>query len=239
MKAEIEQIVREVVMNFFKNKRIEKKPNKIFVLLEENTILPTDSVWEIVYLLSQKYSVTICKTLDWEVPTHIKYFDCVIVEKENFELIKKRINESDLLFLPVPSFSTLAKLALTIDDNLILRIVIQAQLDGSRIIVANDSFKPKGTQKVTIPYKVNKRLESYMNTLREDRISIVTLENALNWIDSYFETDTINRPIILAKHIDEFSKEKLTELVVPKNSMITPMAKEQAKNLGISIKKKE
>lgn len=241
MKGNIETIVRQVVTNYYKNQLIEQKqkPNKIFILLEGNNVIPPRFIWEIVSILSQKYSISICMEQGWQVPANIEYNECVVLEKENLELINKMVNETDLLFIPVASFSTLAKLALTMDDNLFLEILIQAQLDGRQIVVVKDSFIPKGTQKITIPHKVNQRLQAYMNILREDNVSIVYLKNALNWIDSYFESDIKSRSVVLAKHIEEVSKEGDSELLVPKNSLITPMGKEQAKNLRISIRQKE
>ncbi len=239
MKENIESIVRQVVMKYFQEQLSKEKRKEIFIFLEENDCIPPKTIWEVVSALSQKYSITICMAQSWVVPQHLEYKKCVVLKEENLEIIKKMVDDSELLFLPAASFSTLAKLALTIDDRIDLQILIQSQLDGRRIVVAKDSFIPKGTQRITIPHSIQQRLQSYMNILREDKVSIITLENAPNWIESYFENVTYGRPIVLAKHVEEVSKEGIKELLVPKNSLITPMGKEYAKNLGISLKQKE
>lgn len=242
MKEKIEKVVREVVLEFLKSKNIQAQESKkeLFIVLEEDSNVSQEKIQKILSDLSMKYNVSLCFAKSWtQLPENIKYTKKVDLETEPIEFIKKVILEADLIFLPAPSFSTLAKLALTIDDQDIMRILLEAQFSGKQLLLANDSLIPKGEQKVTTPHSIQQKINSYFKQVREDSVSIVSLRKASKWIENYFENHSKARPIVLAKHVEEVFNEGDQELVVPKNSLVTPMSKEYARNLGISIKYKE
>jgi hypothetical protein len=242
VKEKIEKIVREVVLEYFKSKNMKDPVNKkeLFIVLEEVPTISQERIWATLSDLSINYNVSLCLAKSWsKIPENLKYKKKIELETEQIEIIKKEILEADLIFVPALTLSTLAKLALTMDDQVVMRILLEAQFGGKQLLLANDSLIPKGEQKITIPHSIQKKINSYLKQLREDSVGIVSIRNASRWIETYFENYSEARPIVLARHIEEVFNEGNHELLVPQNSLVTPMSKEYARNLGISIKYKE
>jgi hypothetical protein len=243
VKEKIEAIVRNVVLEYFKreNNKLLVRDRKIFVFLEENNSFSKKKMWETISEISKSNTIVICLAeSNLQVPLEMKQNVTFSLDsKEELDLVNSHLKEAEIVFIPSPTFSTLAKLALTINDSTALNLLVEAQFSGKQLLLANDSIILKGDQKITTPHSIQKKIQSYLKQLREDEVQLVPLKNVAKWLDSYFESDTKKRPIVLAKHIDEISKEGLQELQVPKNSLVTPMSKEYAKDLGISIKYKE
>ncbi|MFD1736618.1 hypothetical protein ACFSCX_08570 [Bacillus salitolerans] len=240
MREKIEELVRQVVVEYVNNERNEeqKRNKKLFVILEGNSMLSKDEIWEVISVLSKSYKISVCVTESpVQIPINSKHESIQVVDTSNMDIVRLRLEEANIVFVPAPSLSTLAKLALTIDDTEILKLLIGAQFAGKPIVVAKDSLIPKGDQKVTTPSSIQKKIHTYLKQLREDQVQVTTLKKVVK--DNYFENFTEHRPIVLAKHIEEVAKEGFDEFQVPTNSIITPLGREYAKDLGISIKYKE
>lgn len=242
MKEKIELLVRKVVMELLNKEKEEMTDKQVLIILDDHpdTYFNRADVWEQLKGISHHYQTTIFHTDKWgELPEDVKHIKMIPLRDENLDQIKAEIQNADVLFYATAGYSTLSKLSLTIDDNLPMWITIQMQLNGKKLLLANDFFSQKGTQKVTVPFTVSKRLNGYLRTLREDKVQVLAMANARKWLDSYFDSFAGRRHVVLAKHIEEAAKLGESELIVPKNSLITPMCKDYARELGIRIRQKE
>ncbi|HLO11423.1 MAG TPA: hypothetical protein VK190_04125 [Pseudoneobacillus sp.] len=239
MKDKLEMLVRKVVMDYLNKEKTSQTNKHILVILDDLPGVQTNEVWEQIKLLASNYNTTILYSSKWtNIPENIKCVKCVPLHEEYLNEIRDEMKKADVLFYATSSYSTLAKLSLTMDDDLSMWITIQMQMNGKQILLANDHYTQKGTQRITTPFTVSKRIRSYFRQLREDKVQFVSLSQTCKWLDSYFDNFTESRHIVLAKHIEEAAKLGESQLIVPKNSLITPMCKDYARELGVLIKQK-
>jgi hypothetical protein len=240
VKDKIELLVRKMVMDYLNKDKKAPRNKQLLVILDDQPVVKTNDVWNDIKSIASNYNTTILASGKWtNVPDDMKFVTIVPLEEEYLDKIQEEMQKADVLLYATASYSTLGKLSLTLDDNLSMWITIQMQLNGKQIVLAKDHFIQKGTQKITTPFTVEKRIQSYIRRLREDKVHLVTLATANKWLDSYFDSFTENRHVVLAKHIEEAANLGETQLMVPKNSLITPMCKDYARDLGIKILQKE
>lgn len=240
MEDNIEKLVRKVVMEYLK-KDIALQTNKhLLVILDDHPTIQTKEVLNEIDSISSNYNTTILISDKWKsVIEEMKCVKSVPLNETYMEEIKQEMQKADVLLFATASYSTLAKLSLSMDDSLSMWITIQMQMDGKQIVLSKDHLIQKGTQKITAPFTVSKRIQTYIRQLREDKVQLVHLSHTSKWLDSYFDSNIESRHVVLAKHIEEAAKQGESQLIVPKNSLITPMCKDYARELGVLIKQKE
>jgi hypothetical protein len=240
MKEKIEMIVRKMVMDYFNKEKNPPKNKQLLVILDQQPAMDTKLIWEEIKAIASKFNTSILVDGKWtNVPEELNFVKCIPLDENHQEEWKEEMDRADVLLYATASHSTLAKLSMTMDDSLSMWVTIQMQLDGKSIILAKDFLQKNGTQLITTPYSVYKRIESYIRQLREDKVQLLTLSNVAKWLDSYFDSFTETRHVVLAKHIEEAASLGKSVLFVPKNSLITPMCKDYARELGVKISQKE
>jgi hypothetical protein len=237
VKNKIEAIVREVVMNYFKEQSGQHK--KLLILLDYET--PNqDAVWRIVEKLSNTFEVTLSVSEQWtKVPSSIKASQVIRLEDLTIEDMSNLAESTDVLFLPTISYGFLAKLAMTIDDEKALSLCIHCQLEGKKLIVAKDALMRKGEQKLLTPHSIQERVATYTNQLVKDGVSVLKLKDVEKWLHQNIDALQVKRPVLLAKHIEEMAEEGEKQVQLSTNTVISPLGKDMARELGISIKVKE
>jgi hypothetical protein len=237
VKKQIEAIVREVVINYFKEQNGQQK--KLLILLNYET--PNqDAIWNVVKMLANTYDVTLCVSEQWtKIPSSINGAQVVHLENLTVEQMNNLAQSSDALFLPTISYGFLAKLAMTIDDEQALALSIQFQLQGKKLIVAKDALKRKGEQKLLTPHSIQERIATYTNQLVKDGVSVLKLIDVEKWLHQNIDALQVKRPILLAKHIEELAEEGEKQVQLSSNTVISPLGKDMAREMGISIKVKE
>lgn len=237
MRAKIEAIVRQVVQSYLHATSSKINQRKLFIVLDYESPTPF-LVWEKLKSISSKHKITLCLSDRWnDVPDGISFEQALQLKETNRVTIKEAMQQADILLFPTACYSLLSKLALTIDDDLTLWIAIQMQLDGKHIIIASDQLEHKGIRHLTAPATVVKRIQAYERQIQADGVSTVSLSNIEQWLASSSRIKTNKRPLILARHIEEMANEGEKELTVPEQSLITPMGRDKARELGITINK--
>jgi hypothetical protein len=240
VKDKIEMLVRKVVMDYLIKDKASPTNKQLIIILDDQPCIRKNDVLNEIKSISHNYNTTIFRTEKWsDIVEDTKGIKCVPLDEKHLNEINEEIQKADVLLYATASYSTLAKLSLTMDDNLPMWITIQMQLNGKQILLIKDHIIQKGTQKITTPFTVAKRIQSYIRVLREDRVQLVSLAGTSKWLDSYFDSFIESRHVVLAKHIEEAAKLGESQLIVPKNSLITPMCKDYARELGVLIKQKE
>lgn len=240
VKERIELLVRKMVLDYLNKEKKSKKNKQLLIILDDQPMINRKDFWVKMKAIASNYQVTFLLSDSWStVPEEISHVKCVPLHQNHLEEIAHEMQRSDVLLYATASYSTLAKLSLTMDEGLPLWITIQMQMEGKQILLASDHLLPKGTQKITTPFTVRKRIQTYIRQLREDKVQLVSLPDTCKWLDSYFDSFTESRHVVLAKHIEEAAKLGESQLLVPKNSLITPMCKDYARELGVVIKQKE
>ncbi|OZM58308.1 hypothetical protein CIB95_01685 [Lottiidibacillus patelloidae] len=237
MKNKIEAIVREVVLNYFKEKNGQHK--KLLILLNYETPNQNE-VWDLVGTLSKTYDVTLCVSEKWTtVPNTINVAEVIAIDGLTDQTMTEMASNVDALFLPTISYGFLAKLAMTIDDEKALALCIHFQLVGKKLIVAKDAIARKGEQKLLMPHSIQERISTYISQLVKDGVSVLKMKEVEKWLQQNVDAIQVKKPVLLAKHIVEIAEEGDNELQLSKNTVISPLGKDMARELGISLKMKE
>jgi hypothetical protein len=236
VREKIEAIVRQVVTDYLKTHQVNKK---LLILLNYETT-KREEVWENVRQIASSYPVSLCVSKDWnDVPHEIQVEETIQLEDISNGHIEKLVEQHDALIIPVISYGFLAKMAMTIDDEKTLSLSIQMQLAGKKLLLADDAIARKGMQKLYVPHKVQERIDRYKSQLTKEGIYVGHCEQLRNWLDKNIEKISRKRPIVLAKHIEEIADEGEQQLVLTKEAVISPLGKDMARELGISLKVRE
>lgn len=240
MKQYIESIVRQSIIDYYHSKST-KDSNKKYMLVLLESYSPTPAkIWETIQALSTKYKITLCVSEHWiNIPDNIRYDELIQLDRKNMAQLKSITERADLLFIPNSTYALIAKLAMIIDENLALWVTIQMLLNGKSILISTDSIKLKGMQKLTTPYSVNENIQRYIRQLQNYHVHLIPLSKVNEWLNSFNKNQFNKKHIVLAKHVQEIANEGEEELLVPKNSLITPMCKDMARELGVTLKIKE
>jgi hypothetical protein len=241
VREKIEGIVRQVVNEYVvKHKPITKNKNKqqIFLLIDDHPIPVKAKLWNGISQLSKQYNITICSPDNVHPLVNVDH-EHIELNSQNYERILKKLESINLFILVNPQYSNLAKLALSIDDTFASWLTLQMQLSGKKILFLRDTLSQDSTHLITAPHYVQDRIQTYMRQLLKEKIQFVKSDQLESWLLSYFESDKQKRNFVLAKHIKQANDLGEKEVVAPKGSIITPMGKELAKDLDISIKLKE
>lgn len=238
MRELIESLVRQAVEELLAQKQ-EKTSclRKVFILLSEEPrkYSEVSKLWEHVNELTKKYEVTLAVGKSWsEIPNHVDVSNVINVEEKGHSL-PLALEQADILYLPVLSLGLIARLAYSIDDDLASNWTISAQLSGKPIVLAKDELQLQNSNPLATPFTVQTKVNTYLRTLRQDGMTISTTRSAMGAIDVQLKKQSDHRPLLLVKHIEAAWEHSEPFINVPKSTIISPLAKDRAKELGMGI----
>ena len=224
LEEKIKMLVRKVVEDYLRNQL--KQP--ITILLTYQT--PNrDEVLETVSQLEKLFDVTLVVSKEWHQVTQPK----LLLEEASQQELLAVLDKSAALIIPAGTYSLLAKLALSLDDETPAWLAIQYQLKGKPVIIANNHLKLSVEQQIMAPATVQARIQSYIKQIQADKVKWVPLKNLTETVKDQLQSE--KKTLILAKHIEAANQEGVKELKVPTQFQITPSAKDLAKELKIQI----
>jgi len=152
------------------------------------------------------------------------------------------VQESDALVVPILTRNSSAKLALGITDTLVTNIIMQALISGKPIIAARNSADPDPANCPCIatpdtPPALIKLAKDYLKKLESYGMKLVDVNELANAVNN--ELNKSSNDILEQKLITQDTIEKLPQgtkqITVAKGSIITPLARDFAKDHGIQI----
>jgi hypothetical protein len=236
VKAEIKRLVQQVVEAYIKDQLQKKKIKKITILLAYQSPNPEEILKAVTQML-KSYEVTLLLTKEWvshQIQLNGDHY--LFLEETDQKKLVSIVEETSLLVIPVASYSLLAKLALTMDDELAVWLAVQYQLMGKPIVIANNYIEPTVYQQIHAPHTVQERLQSYIRQIRNDQVKWVPLSKLSLNVEQQSKAYEEKKTLILEKHIDKASQDGLKEIIIPAKSHATPAAKDLARELKIQIK---
>lgn len=237
MKKQLTSIVRQVVIDYLKEKNQSEK-KMLFVLLDYPSYFSEKLIWDSLKKISMtKYEMILCVNDNWRnVPGDLNYKKLIHLDELTIEDIRFYVNQAKTLIIPTITFGFVSKLASLIDDEKSVFIALQFLLRGKNVIVATDNIEIKGINKMFAPTSIHDRLRSYLRKIRKDGVFLVKIDHLINLMYGK-KLKNSKRLVILEEHVKELFYEGKNELYVPINTVITPLGKDLAKQLGISIYK--
>jgi hypothetical protein len=237
VRDKVEAIVRQVIKAYLEKQMTSE--NKLLILLDYETPKKQE-VWDTIKDIASNYRVVLCVSDLWnELPSDLQVEKVVQLNDLSHQTINELIESVDALLVPSLSYSFIAKLAMTIDDEPTLQLSIQMQMAGKKLLLAKDGIVRKGAQKLVVPHTIQERVNRYISQLIKDGVNVYKLNEFKKWLNSNSEALNTKKPIVLAKHIEEMAEEGDKELVISKETLISPLGKDMARELGISLKVKE
>jgi len=161
-----------------------------------------------------------------------------------YDRVDELVEESEVIIIAVFSRPAAAKLALGITDNFALAIAMQGLMTGKPVIAAKDSIDPDSASSAyaatdKTPPALIQLAKNYLDTLTSFGMKLVDVSELADTADgkprqnSYLADDG-KRPLISKSVIANIAA-GVKEFVIPTNSIVTPLARETAKELEIKL----
>ncbi|MDP4084111.1 MAG: hypothetical protein Q8934_05785 [Bacillota bacterium] len=237
-KAKVRFIVKQVVESYLKDRQQELMDNSITVLLCYKSMNPSEILKAVTRLL-EKYDATLLISKDWlPFSPHFLEKSYSIIEEMSEENLVKIVNRTSLIVFPVASYQLISKLSLTIDDDIAVWLAIQYQLEGKPVIIAKNEIEPNIYQQINAPHSVLGRIQTYIQQIQTDLVKWVPLHKMSSTIADQYHAYNDKKALILAKHIEKAHHDGLNNISFPRKNLLSPMAKDLARQLNIEIKQK-
>lgn len=217
----VSRIVRQSIEDFLLNQSQlpEQAQKKVLVLMVNNQY--ESEITKAVQAIPTDYNV---------IFAHHK--DLINQSRSEWEEL---ICEMDLIAVPVLTIGTLVKISNLIDDEPVSAIVMRALLKGKHVIVSTKHVIPSGFEKVTVPPEILDKVSEHFQTIRKYGVQVTSWERFPQLIHDLLSSKSDGRrPLIHANHVRDWIYEGETRISIPKNAIITSLAKEEAKALGLS-----
>ncbi|MGB9596055.1 MAG: flavoprotein [Candidatus Poribacteria bacterium] len=152
----------------------------------------------------------------------------------------KAVQKCDFVIVPVLTRNSSAKIALGIADTLVTNIIMQAIISGKPVIAGRNSADPDLNECPCIatsntPQPLILLAKNYLKTLESYGIRLVDVSEIADMIISGTNKDEIlNQELITNETISKLPQ-GTNKINVARGTIITPMAKDLAKERGIEI----
>ncbi|PYZ96491.1 hypothetical protein CR205_12280 [Alteribacter lacisalsi] len=231
MREQIAALVQEAVKDFFRGSGQKARRRNVLVLLDYESLNPAQ-VHAHLKALTAQHNVTMYAGESWRQ----SFPEARALEEAGRKELTEAAEAEEVVYIPVASHGFLAKLALTIDDEPIAETAIALQLAGRTFLVADDDLVLRSYRRLFARPAVEKRITGYMRQAREDGAVFTNLDKAVQRLGA-MKPHEPKRPLVLASHVEEAERNGETELVVPEKTLVTPMGRDRARELGVAIRK--
>jgi hypothetical protein len=236
IQMKVKNLVQQAVEAYLKENVPDNKLQPITILLSYQTLNPGEVLQTVTKLLAT-YEVTLILSKDWlPLVDQLSGRSYLLLEEIGQVELTAIIEKSSVLVVPVATHGLLAKLALTMDDELIVWFAIQFQLLGRPIVIANNDVALTVYQQILAPPSVQERMQSYVSSIQADQVKWVPLSKLVKTVADQSVIYHEKQVLILSKHVENAFHDGLNEIIVPTKCRITPSAKDLARELKIHIK---
>jgi hypothetical protein len=146
---------------------------------------------------------------------------------------------AEQVIIPYLSVTTVSKIARLIGDEPVPGIAIKALLDGVPVVACADSIHGLKFSDCARPKKILGMIQDNMTLLEDMGVELVQLEKLPDRIGERKPEDpdsTIGiRNVITNEDVRIAANQKLKTLNFPKGTIVTPLARDNARKLGIEI----
>ncbi|NQX69025.1 hypothetical protein HQN90_23120 [Paenibacillus alba] len=143
--------------------------------------------------------------------------------------------QADMVVLPILSIGTLVKIAALIDDEPSSGVIVNALISGKEVVVSSSYVLPTGVNKLSVPPAILDVVSGHLQQLSKYGVHVVYMKHLAAKVTKLSLTPrSAKRPLIHAKHVRDWVNEGETEISLSTNVLMTPLAKEEAKLLGLT-----
>lgn len=220
----------------------EESRSQVIVLLDEETEDP-GSILETLGKVSggvPNYHVVIPQCLEDAVKAASGSFSYNPVTGLKRNRFKSLVSRADRVVIPFLSVTTLSKIAAMIGDEPVSGVCLQALLQGKPVAVCADNIHSLNYSGVNTGGKLMAAIRHNMEVLKELGIEILQLNSLPGNVPAKKAdpaTPTVGvKNVVTAGDVAVAAEQKLKLLNFPRGTIVTPLAFDKAKELGIEIR---
>jgi len=214
----------------------------ILVIITEGYVGQEESLKQ-VQELAKSYNVTVllsqiaAKLFRADLFSKMEGVNEVFTDDSDFDHTKL-VNNSDLIVVPLLSFSTAAKLSLGIADSLSTNIILHSLMQSKPMIAARNSVELSDLEPTNPFVELGK---DYLSKLADLGMRLVDVNEIANSVANYgsgkqvYEGNGIRRTVVTSSVIANLA-EDVHELIIDNSAIITDLAQELANERGIKIR---
>jgi len=145
------------------------------------------------------------------------------------------VGDYSTVLYPVMGFSLGRRLADLSDDDPLVQLATTALLSGVRVGVVTDGIESRG-RNITSPEmnEISKRIKKGLSGIG---IRLLTMRNLTN--DLTTSTNIFGGKVVTEDTVIEYHRKDIWDMNVPRKVVITPLARDKAKELGMRINRME
>jgi ethanolamine utilization protein len=179
-----------------------------------------------------EYKLTLLVMKPIAVPgTYEAFGDVLYAEKLNTET-DKLIAGFDVVILPNPSLNSISKIAHIMLDGLIPELVFSALQEGKKVLI-NDILNNKKFQRLSVPLK--QEAQNLMNKLTGYGITKTDFCNTESSLQDTPKGEIISKRVLSLRDMED-ANSKDTEIILNKDTLITPLAADYIKEKKINLR---
>jgi len=156
----------------------------------------------------------------------------VMRENEHARLVHTLPLYRDVVF-PSPTVSFLKKLAALDDSDPCVAAAHQALLGGARLVVVSDALRPSKGREAGVPVGMRRAVDNALRAVAHQNVKVVGTKDLARLVGGG-ESSTRKR-LITEKDILALKDSGALRLVVARGTIVTPSAKDKARELKIEI----
>lgn len=146
------------------------------------------------------------------------------------------VQSSDAIVVPILTRNSAAKIALGICDTLVTNIIMHALIAGKPVIAARNSADPEGQDCICIgtpqtPPALIQIAKDYLKRLESYGVKLVDVSEIAQY---FIGNKNIKRELVTYDTIKELPQD-IKQIEIKRGSIITPLAKDLAKERDIKI----
>jgi len=240
LEDKVSRLVRQAVEAFFQQQELPKTvpPGKRVLVIHDDEVHAED-VHRFIIGLSEYCQPTLayCGDHSWPWTTGSGSGEGYpIVRLDQGDRLKwdEAVKGADLIVFPVVRIGVLVRIASLLDDHPASGTLIRAIMNGKDTAVSGSFLWPAGTHKLSVPPALHDVVSSHFQQLAKYGVRIAPFRKLSALVKSMSEAErSPKRPLVHARHVREWADEGATRITLPPGSVITALAKEEAKRLGL------
>ena len=154
------------------------------------------------------------------------------------EVIQQLLKNADVILVPVLSLAIMAKLVLGISDTPISCLLEQALFEGKTVLAADENY-PAGQS--TYAHYLGQKAAEYRRALQEIGVALVPTNQISSMIAGqkvsvFFHRLAGQKTELLSRNWIHKLPKNIEVVICPHSTIITPLAREEAKKRNINIR---
>lgn len=145
------------------------------------------------------------------------------------------VQQSDLVAVPIMTTGWLGKAALLLDDEAVPAAILAALNSGKPVVISTSALFPGGAGKLLVPAAIEQTAGEYIQTLIRYGAHMTVMKRMLAVLREMADSDDSPRAVVHSRHVRDWAAEGETTIELPPAAIVTAMAREDAKDLGLKL----